>query len=230
MAAAEKTVEQLIAGGYEAGSFSDECLRTVEEVVRVAVAHQARKSCPRVADELEQRAFSHVWESLQARKFNLAKAFRPWCETVVRNLRISISRKPWVRRNQNVSADDWAGSPDGRPTEAAGLSISANDIKRFSEAIPSPLDRIIVAINTKLIDGLNDDLLRQWCEEAGQGDIVAALREISFKVENASRGGLKGLSEVLVGINYQTIRARGSRAMRRLEKNRAAFHAGDRWD
>lgn len=218
MAAAENTIEELIAAGYETNQFSDECLRQVEAVVGEAVRSKARKTVPPVAEELEQRAFSHVWEQLDKKMFDPSRRFRAWCFTVVGNLLVTCARE--LKRPREIPLDDIAADK-GPAFAATGCDlqpVSEEILEQFVNAVPHPLNRIIVATQTQLIDGLDDNLLSQWCEEAGQGNIVAELRQISLELGVRNSGALKMLAHVLDDISYDTIRARGCRAMKALKR------------
>lgn len=212
MTAEENTIEELIAAGYETNAFSDECLRQIEAVVSEAVRSKARKTSPLVADDLEQRAGSHVWEKLNRKMFDPSQRFRPWCFTVVGKLLLDCARR---RKRERVRPLDDIAAVEGSAFTATGRDlqpVSGEFLERFVNAVPGPLNRIIVATQTQLIDGLDDDLLGQWCDEAGQGDIVAELRKISLALGVSKPGALKMLADVLEGVSYADIRQRASRA------------------
>ena len=82
----------------------------------------------------------------------------------------------------------------------------------FERILKRPEDRIIVAVQTGYIDGLPDDVVAAWCDEADVAVSIDALRSI---VEES--GPLKAIADIL-DLSHDVVRARASRAKKDLVK------------
>lgn len=217
------TIEELVAAWYASGRAGDALHRRLEDAVRTAIRKTTSTFRPRVRQEVEDDALGHVWEKLNARKYAPEKPFAPWCNEVIRNRAISITRKAWFRREGSLDAGGPHGEappdrPDTKPAPDPGTAFDAaaaqpEFLRRYEHALDAPLDRIILAVRFEYAESVPDVVLAAWCQAAGLGNIIAKLREIQRTPE---RGRYQQL-EAVVGLRCDNIRQRACRAMKQLK-------------
>ena len=217
------TIEELIAEWYAKGRAGDALHRFLEDAVWTAIRKTTSTFCPRVRREVEDGALGHVWEQLNARKFKLEQTFAPWCNQVIKNLAISITRKAWFKRVGSLNDGGAHGEappdpPDTKPAPDSGTAIDpaaaqTKFLRRYEQALPAPLDRIILAVYYEYAESVPDAVLAGWCQAAGLGNVVARLREIQRSPE---KGRYQQL-EAVVGLRCDNIRQKACRAKKQLK-------------
>jgi DNA-directed RNA polymerase specialized sigma24 family protein len=228
MAEAVKTIEQMIAEWYASGVRSDECFYEITRQMEPIVRSITRGFDRRLADEVCSGAVGHVVAALQSdvnqgvpgKSYDPTRPFAAWCYTVVGRYAISEWRRQWHKRTKNTppthSGDDLLDrfGDDAPGPEKPALMREASQQMRaeFERILKRPEDRIIVAVQTGYIDGLPDDVVAAWCDEADVAVSIDALRSI---VEQS--GPLKAIADIL-DLSHDVVRARASRAKKDLAK------------
>ena len=234
-------IEPLIAAGYAAGQFSDECwsqvLRRIEKIT-IKVCRGLRTA---VADEVEGKAQDRIRRALERGLgvptteipgapglYDPNRSFDAWCRTVVKRCAMDVGSRGWASdvASPHARSDDSAldarvvsmnDVSDGRTPLPSGPLDQQERVARaldlFERLIPAPRTRIIVAVQHDYIALLPDEVVRAWCEAADLGDITASLRQIA-----GCRGCLKELCDLLPDVSYQNMRVIASRGERLLHQ------------
>ena len=161
-------------------------------------------------------------------KFNPSiAAFPAWCDTVLRNLCVSLIRKEAVRYKladnvrESLSLGAHAREAED-PTQVAIAEQEARaanaapgpnvDIVALLEKLPSPQDRLLIAAYQGVLSACEAEVVERWCQESNW-DHAAAL----LALEQLPRQQRKQAVAQIVGARVDWVRQRIFRAVQRLK-------------
>jgi len=181
-----------------------------------------------VRDELANDAVGHIFAVYG--KFNAAIAsFPAWCDTVLRNLCVTLIRKEAARYRladnvrDSLSLEGQASQRGGpaQLSESGHADLAANeasasnvDIMALLEKLPSPQDRLLLGAYQGVLCKCNPEAVDRWCRDAGW-DHAIVLRAL----EQLPRQQRKRAIAQIVGAKVDWVRQHIFRAVQRLKND-----------